>query len=276
MDNILTIDLEEWYHPEYVKNKELENKKERIMESLNITLQLLREYSITSTFFVVGELVEKHPEIIGQILSDGHEIAFHGFDHEPLWRKSPKQLKTEINRFELILRRKCKGFRAPSFSLDNRTRWALKVLEEAEYEYDSSIFPFKTTLYGVFNSPLRPYKPSFESISEEDENTKLWEFPIFVFPLNGIRIPVGGGFYLRFFPLMLIRKAIKAVNAKGIPAVLFCHNWELDDKTPRMKLGLYHSFVTYYNLKKTKEKLQSILSNFEFTSVKRYLKEHLN
>jgi len=271
LDNILTIDLEEWYHPEYVRNKAQRRRKERITQSLIKSLQLLSEYDVNATFFVVGELVEKHPEIIEKINEKGHEIAFHGYYHEPLWKLNAEILQLEIKKFNSLTREKCLGFRAPSFSLNNETRWALKVLEDAHFIYDSSIFPVKTPLYGVNGAPIEPYNPSHEDVTQKNDSEDLWEFPLLLYPLMGFRIPMAGGFYLRLFPVSLVKRAIKKMNKHGAPAVIYVHNWELDPQTPKLKLRLYNSFVTYYNISKTVKKLQNMLSNFDFKSLREYV-----
>ena len=273
MHNILSVDLEEWYHPEYVRGKALGNKQERITNSLDKTLDLLEEHDVDVTFFVVGELLEKHPEIVEKIKEKGHEIAFHGYSHEPLGKLDAETFRSDTKMFSSLLKEKCLGFRAPSFSLNNETKWALKVLEEAGYKYDSSVFPAKTSLYGLSNAPTRPYKVSCESVVKEDKNAVLWEFPLLVCSFAGVRVPVAGGFYLRFFPVGIIKRAVKKANKQGFPAVLFVHNWELDPEMPKLKLGLYRSFVTYHNIEKTGKKLNSLLSDLEFTSVRNFMEE---
>lgn len=275
MFNVLTIDLEEWYHPEYVKKKTLPYKEERIQHTLKATLNLLDRHNLKATFFVVGELAEKHPEIVKNIRENDHEIAFHGYFHEPLWNLDATTLQDEITKFNSLIGEKCAGFRAPSFSLNNKTKWALKVLETCGCQYDSSIFPTKTPLYGVWNAPTTPYKPSYNNVAKRDENAKLWEFPLLVYKLKGIRVPVAGGFYMRFFSVNLIAKAIRKLNQQGVPAVIFFHNWELDPETPRLKLGLYRYFVTYHKLKETRKKLERVLSKFPFTSIKNYMESHI-
>jgi len=273
--NLLTIDLEEWYHPEYVRRKTPRDKEERIQISLKATLDLLNKLNVQATFFVVGELVEKHPEIVENIRESNHEIAFHGYYHEPLWKLEAETLRTEIKMFNSLIGDKCAGFRAPSFSLSNQTKWALKVLEGSGYQYDSSLFPVKTPLYGVWNAPTTPYKPSCENIIEEDENAKLWEFPLLTYNLKGVKVPVAGGFYMRVFSVNFMARAIKKLNRQGFPAVIFFHNWELDPDTPRLKIGLYRYFVTYHKLKETSKKLERLLSKFNFVSIKEYIKTYI-
>jgi len=246
-------------------------KEERIRQSLKIALDLLNRHNLRATFFVVGELVEKYPEIAETIRRDNHEIAFHGYYHRPLWELKAEKFRMEIDRFNSLIGEKCAGFRAPSFSLDNKTRWALKVLENSGCQYDSSVFPAKTPLYGVWNAPSTPYKPSYENITERDEKARLWEFPLLVCKMKGIRVPVAGGFYMRFLPADLIVRTIKRLNQQGFPAVIFFHNWEIDPETPRLRLGLYRYFVTYHRLKDTSKKLEHVLSKFKFMGVKDYL-----
>lgn len=273
MLNIITVDFEEWYHPEYVREKKHENKKDNAPQDLRKTLDLLEKCKTEATFFVVGEIAEKYPEFVNQIEEKGHEVAFHGYNHEPLTRLTAETLQMEINKFRVVMGRRCIGFRAPSFSLNNDTKWALAVLEKSEFKYDSSIFPASTPLYGVGNAPIQPYQPNHDDVSLEDEAAKLWEFPLHVSSHVLFRLPMAGGFYLRFFPIRLVARSIKKANNDGRPAVIFVHTWELNPCTPKQKLGLCKSFVTYHNLEETATRLSTLLSNFEFTSIEDYMKE---
>jgi len=267
------VDIEEWYHAEYVKNHLGLNRESRLQKTLDETLQLLGSHDTGATFFVVGELAERNPEAIGKISEKGYEIGFHGFYHEPLARSNVDTFRSEVKRFGGLIKEKCRGFRAPSFSLSNSTKWALRVLEEEGYQYDSSVFPAKTPLYGQYGAPTRPYKLSDKDVGAEDANGKLWEFSLLVYKFAGIRIPLAGGFYLRFFPVDIISRAIRKTNEKGYPAVLFFHNWEIDPNLPRLRLGFYRSFVTYHNLNETKRKHESLLSKFEFVGIRDYMEK---
>lgn len=274
LQNILSIDVEDWFHPEYVR-RHLTSKEYQITRSLNKILQILSEYEKNLTFFVVGEIAENFPEIIEKVYEQGHEVAFHGFYHKPLWELDAKSFRSEIERFDTIIRtiirEKCLGFRAPSCSIDNRTKWALDVLEKFGYVYDSSVFPTKTPLYGVPYAPTFPYHPSDQDIAKEDENRKIIEFPLLVYSLNGVRIPVGTGFYLRFFPMSFVKSAIRRMNAYGRPAVIAFHPWEISEITPKLDLGPFKSFVTYYNLNRAEKKFRHLLSNFEFVSFRDFI-----
>ena len=208
MKNILSIDVEEIFHGEYIKNSGYKGNYRSIENILSI-LSLLKEFEVYATFFVVGEIAEKFPEIIKMIEEDGHEVSFHGWSHIPLWEQDANSFKLELERF-LKLHPDCLGYRAPSFSLDERSNWVLSILEDTGIKYDSSIFPVKTPLYGVPKAPLWQYRPSQKDLTEEDESG-IWEFPLLVYSFLGIRIPAAGGFYLRLMP-SLIRKAIRARN----------------------------------------------------------------
>jgi len=275
MKNILTIDVEEIFHTEYARNLKRTGNVFRTPSSMPAILKLLDEHSTKATFFLVGELAERYPSVVKEIIDGGHEVAFHSYDHKPLWDKNPEQLETEIERFNELLMSitgdRCSGFRAPSFSLDNKTRWALDVLDEARMLYDSSVFPAWTPLYGVSGALMRPYKPSRDDLTVEDIDRKLWEFPLAIYSFLGLRIPAAGGFYLRLAS-SLVKRAIEKMNKDGLPAVVYVHNWELDPETPKLKLGIYHSFVTYHNINKTIEKLRYLLTNFNFISLRDYVK----
>jgi len=274
MRNILSIDVEEVFHGEYTRHLREQNMVFRTPFNIPPILRLLKERDVKATFFIVGEVVEKFPEIINMIAEEGHEIAFHSYDHKPLSEKNREQLEAEIERFNVLLTSKigerCMGFRAPSYSLDNKTKWTLEVLEKLGMLYDSSIFPTWTPLYGVPGAPLKPYKPSKDDLTLEDSAGKVWEFPLAVYSLFGLRIPAAGGFYLRLIP-NFVRRALKQINEMGTPATIYIHNWELDPETPKLNLNLYGSFVTYHNIEKTKELFKKLLNDFQFTSFKDYM-----
>jgi len=275
VENIFSIDVEEIFHCEYARCIRDTNIPYRTPHNIPMILKFLREQNVTATFFVVGEIAEKFPEIVDLIEEEGHEVAFHGWSHLPLWELSPKLFRREVNMFKGLCS-KCMGYRAPSFSLNNDTKWALKILREAGFKYDSSIFPAWTPLYGVWRAPIKPYIPSLNDISREDDNNYgVLEFPLAVLNFMGLKIPIAGGFWLRFWGIDLIRKGVRKMNEKGLPAVIFVHNWELDPNTPRLSLPFVKNFVTYYNLATVKKKVVLLLKEFTFTSFADYLRENV-
>jgi polysaccharide deacetylase family protein (PEP-CTERM system associated) len=274
--NILSVDIEEVFQTEYAQGATDVERTFRTPLNISHTLDLFRENDLQATFFIVGNIAEKFKDTLRAIHSNHHEISFHSYDHVPLWKKTSSQLVTELTDFNSLLHSvtgcTCKGFRAPSFSLDYSTIWALPALISSGIKYDSSIFPTWTPLYGVKNALKHPYKPSIHDLSKESFSLKIWEFPLTTYPILNLNIPASGGFYLRFSP-RLIKQAIKHLNNKGLPAVLYFHNWELDPETPRLNPGILKSFITYYNLEKTKCFLQNLFSEFEFTSFSEYMLE---
>lgn len=273
--NILSVDVEEVFHGEYTGGK-VRSPKYRTPYNIPKILKLLREYSVIATFFIVGEIAEKYPEVVKIIKEEGHEVAFHGWSHEPLWRLSPERFRDELRKFKIIYP-KCMGFRAPSFSLNNKTKWALKVLAEEGFKYDSSIFPTWTPLYGVYGAPLYPYYPSISNITRGGtaNSVSIIEFPLAVYSLCKLRIPIAGGFWLRLWNINLIIKGIRKLNLKGYPAVVYIHNWELDPETPRLKLNLYKSFLVYHNLHNVEKAFRKLLTKFRYTNFSDYIRDFL-
>ena len=227
--NLLGIDFEDWFHPElikkYLKDEKLEPK---VVNGIGKILELLRKNDTNATFFIVGELLEFEPEILDKILENGHEIGFHTMHHTRLHDfNSEKQFSDELKEFAKLTSNKSKGFRAPTFSLNQKTSWAIDVLQKNNYMYDSSVVPAKTDLYGLPNAKNHPYKISSNSLEENDENSEFWEFPLLTTRFLGKKIPAGGGFYLRFLPLKTIKNAIKSNEKDQIPATFYIHSWEL-------------------------------------------------
>ena len=279
MINALSIDLEYWYNPELVRDyyhlHHLENKdnQDQIVEAVTPLLNLLNKYNTRATFFVLGVVAEEHPELIEIIHEKGHEIGTHAYSHKTLYELGKEGFEDEIKLSVELLRRITKekpiGFRAPSFSIDNSTKWAFEILEEYGFKYDSSIFPIKTKLYGVSNAPLYIYKPSKEDITKEDDDGSVIEFPLTVVRI-GRNIPISGGFYLRAMPFWLLKILIREVN-KTRPAVIYVHPWETYSGTPRLKLPISSRFITYYGIKSTQHKLEGLLKNFSFAPAREVL-----
>ena len=209
--NILGIDFEEWYHPELIKNHVKNDQKiPKIFKGVDIILDLLNKHNISATFFVVGEILQHDPELIDKIISNDHEIAFHTMYHDRIDSLNfSNKFDDELKEFQKLTNDKSKGFRAPTFSLNEKSSFIIKMLEKYNYIYDSSIMPAKTSMYGNPNAEKKPYKITSENLENNSENGKLWEFPLMVTKLLGKQIPAAGGFYLRTLPLYMIKNAIK-------------------------------------------------------------------
>ena len=172
--NILGIDFEDWYHPELIK-KNIKNEKHNptVINGIDKILDLLRKHETLATFFVVGELLEIKPDIFDKIVENGHEIGFHTMHHDRLDSPGYKEkFHDEIKKFAELTNHKSRGFRAPTFSLNNNSSWAIDVLAENNYMYDSSVVPAKTSLYGLPNAQVSPYKISSKNIVKNNPSIK--------------------------------------------------------------------------------------------------------
>ena len=270
--NILGIDFEDWFHPQLVQKYIIDMKKDPVMiRGLDKILDLLRINDSHATFFVVGELLEHDPSLLDKIIGEGHEIGFHTMHHDRLDVMNKEVFNQELLRFDEITKHRSRGFRAPTFSLNHRSKWAIDALVENNYVYDSSIVPAKTSLYGMPDADTKPYRISSSHLDKNDENGRLLEFPLAVGKFLGKKIPIAGGFYLRVLPQSIIIKSILNYERQNIPATFYIHSWELTPELmPRIKMSLKDSFITYHNIKTAYEKMNQILKKFEFTSCERY------
>jgi len=272
MVNALCIDLEDWYHPELVRGEVRGTPVPQVEESTRPLLDLFDRYQVKASFFIVGEVAERHPGFIQSIFQKGHEIGCHGFSHKPLWELDGSRLKKELERFRDVIESilgnvVIKVCRAPTFSLDHRTQWALKILVELGYQYDASLFPVKLNrLYGVSGAPARPYRISLEELKKEDSQSPLIEFPMSLLSLGRLKVPVSGGFYFRIFPLPFLYWGLRRINQKS-PFLFYFHPWEGYPRTPRLRLPLYNRFISYYGIDSAIKKLEFLLQHFRFSRV---------
>ena len=274
--NILGIDFEEWYHPELVK-PHIKNKKHNtsVINGIDKILDLLRKYETFATFFVVGELLETKPEIFDKIIENDHEIGFHTMHHDRLDSPGFKEkFPDEIKKFAELTNHKSRGFRAPTFSLNNNSSWAIDILAENDYMYDSSVVPAKTSMYGLPGAQESPYKISSKNIEQHNSDGIVTEFPLLVTKFMGKKIPAGGGFYLRTLPTKIIKNAIKNYQKQEIPATFYIHSWELTPEyMPKIQLPVKENFVTYHNIGKAYTRMNELLQQFQFTSFSNFISE---
>ncbi len=267
--NLLGIDFEEWYHPEliqpYIKNQKTVPK---IIAGIDKILNLLRENDTLATFFVVGELLEHTPELLDKIIDNGHEVGFHTMHHTNLNHNGFKDdFDFEVKKFAELTGKKSRGFRAPTFSLNSSSSWAIDILEKNNYLYDSSIVPAKTRMYGNPGAEQKPYNITSKSLEKNDPNGKLKEFPLLTTKFLGKKILAAGGFYLRSLPFNISINAIKNAEKHEYPACLYIHSWELTPEfMPRVKMSFKDDFVTYHNIEKSYSRIEKILKSFKFTS----------
>ncbi len=268
--NIMSVDLEDYYRDlPFLKWPEYEN---RVIKNTEMILDLFKKYDVKATFFVLGYIAEKFPEMIKKISELGHEIASHSYAHIDLRKVSKEEFETDflksVDILEKITGKKVEGFRAPFFSINKNNYWVFDILSK-KISYDSSVFPVKTHLYGIPNAPRFIYRPSLNNIVNEDKHGKLVEIPMATYriPLIG-NLPIAGGFYLRFFPYWYMKLGIKKMNKQGKPAMLYIHPKDLDPKMPRIKEYSWHY---YYNLKTASKKFERLLQDFRFGTAKNVL-----
>lgn len=275
MKNALVIDLEHWYSNEFLTEYLPAEKVDQDIEAVMPILDLLDKYNVRATFAVLGTFAERHPELIKLIHDKGHEIQSHAYSHKTLHELGKDAFEDEIKRsiylLESITGQGPVGFRAPSFSIDNSTKWAFEILEKYGFKYDSSIFPIKTMLYGEPKAPISIYRPSREDITEHDSKGEIIEFPMTVIKF-GTNIPLAGGFYLRILPLWFLRLGIRHVNKKR-PAIVYIHPWETYPNTPRLRLPFFSKFVAYYGINTSLSKFEGLLKEFNFSPIKEVLKD---
>ena len=278
MNNILSVDVENWFSGKDIFQRfSPEIKKSQLDKSIPPILNLLNKYDVRVTFFVLGESAEKQPEIIKRISEEGHEIASHGYRHISLSKLGPKEFEKDIKKSVSVIKKitgkKPIGFRAPMFSLNNNTKWALIILKKHGFKYDSSIFSFKSRYYGMEEVPEEPYKVNLRDLRKKDNNSKIVEYPIKIRKMLGIPFIISGGFYLRLYPISFIKKMVRYYNKHNKKVVIYFHPWETCKTTPKVEMDYFSKFVTYYNIKNTLNKVEKLLKSSEFCSFDEDLKE---
>jgi polysaccharide deacetylase family protein (PEP-CTERM system associated) len=272
--NALTIDVEDWFHicgvNDYIKPTEWDKYESRVMMNTNKILDILRAKNTKATFFILGYVAERIPEIVEKIHAEGHEIGTHGYSHTPIYDHTQEcfidDLTRSISAIESITKEKVIGHRAASFSITTNTMWALNILADIGMKYDTSIFPVKHSRYGMPDTPRFPY-----IIDNLEGNGKIIEFPLSTMRIFNRNIGFCGGAYFRLFPYPVILWGIKTINQDGYPAIVYIHPWEIDYKQPRIQLPMKRKIIHYLNLRRTLPKLRRLLSDFKFNSVREVL-----
>lgn len=265
MKNYLTIDVEDYFQvaafADILSSRNWEDMEPRVHVNLPAILDVLRKHGVRATFFVVGWVAEKYPEIVEKIVEDGHEVGCHSYWHRKVYDLSPEEFRDDTLRakavLEKIAHRPITAYRAPSYSITAKSLWALDILKSAGFETDSSIFPIHHDLYGIPGSPRFQYTHQKQGIEE---------FPISTALFFGRKIPVAGGGYFRLFPYWFTKLALRRINNKdGRPFVFYLHPWEIDPGQPRFGQARWMSrFRHYNNLDKTMARFEQLLTDFEF------------
>lgn len=269
--NAMSIDVEDYFHVSVfdgiVPRAAWSGMESRVVNNTERLLDLFEEFEVRSTFFVLGWVGERYPELVRQIAQRGHEVASHGYAHRLVYDQTPKAFREDVRRAKALLEdasgRPVHGYRAPSYSITPRSLWAIDVLIEEGYQYDSSIFPIRHDRYGIPVSDRRPYRI--------DRNAgSIVEVPGSTTQVGPMNLPVAGGGYFRILPYWWTRWGIERVNRlEQRPAVFYLHPWEIDPDQPRLEAGRLSRFRHYRNLPETERRLRQLLTDFRFDTIDR-------
>ena len=270
--NILTIDVEDWFHicgvNEVIPEVSWPQLESRVSTNTLRILDILSRKGVKATFFVLGFVAEAHPDLIKKIKGAGHEIATHGYAHRQVYTMTPDQFRQDLRKSVSIIFEMAghpvKGYRAPEWSIRDDSLWALDILRQEGFEYDSSMAPLP--IIGNQNYPKIPHRLTLDQ-------GELWEFPPLVGAKPLVNLPLGGGWGLRVFPYRLIRSAIRKLNAQGQPAMIYFHPREFDPTNPQIRLPWAKRFVLNVRFERAEKRLGRLLEDFRFTSVSAVLRE---
>lgn len=266
--NYLTIDVEEHFQvaafDDIVSPKDWDNHESRVVKNTRVILDLLDQHNTKATFFIVGWTAERYPELVREIDSRGHCIGCHSYLHRKIYELTPEEFRQDTVKakdiLERIINKKIAGYRAPSYSITKKSLWALDILNDLSFEYDSSIFPIHHDNYGIPDAPRFKY---------QHQDLDMTEFPISTAKVFGRNFPVAGGGYFRLFPYWVTRKLLNTINKQEKqPFIFYLHPWEVDPDQPRLKnANTFSQFRHYNNLSKTKTRLENLLNDFIFDPI---------
>ena len=261
-----TIDVEEYFQVSAfegcVERSTWDSMESRVERSMERLLSIMDECDVRATCFVLGWIAQRHPRMVQSLADAGHEIASHGTDHRRVTQQSPAEFRDSVRRSKEVLEdligRPVRGFRAPSFSIVVGREWALDILVEEGYEYDSSLFPiWRPDGYGYASAKPDPHWLVRRA-------GPLLEIPPTTLNVFGARLPAAGGAYLRILPTALTRSALKECERRRVPGTLYIHPWELDDGQPRLTRSVLTRLRHYTGIARTAERLKGLMSEFRF------------
>jgi polysaccharide deacetylase family protein (PEP-CTERM system associated) len=267
--NFLTVDFEEWFHildlPGKTSGVEMHGLS-RIEENVDRLLDLFDRQGVLATFFILGEVAEKHPRILKRIASMGHEMASHGYSHELIYEMGPDKFRKDIRRGKAIVEdligRRVEGYRGPGFSIMAQNVWAFDIIHEEGFRYDASVYPGTHGHGGLPNLPSKPF--ALTTIN----GYHIEEFPVTVLRLGTYRVAFSGGGYFRLFPFIAITLLIESFNRRGVPVMVYLHPRDIDPETPRLRMPLKRRFKCYVNVSRSYDKLRKILGRHTFGAIR--------
>jgi len=275
--NAMTIDVEDYFHvsalSESIARSDWAKMEYRAEANTERLLEMFAQHNVRATFFVLGWVTQRSPQLIRRIHAAGHEIACHGLTHELVYRQTPEVFRTETRDSKAMLEQaigaEVLGYRAASYSITTESLWALDILCELGFTYDSSIFPIAHDRYGIPGASTRigPLKTQ--------GGRSIVEFPLSTKSVLGMRVPVSGGGYFRLMPYWFTRWALRALNRDNLPFAFYLHPWEIDPKQPRVRASALSRFRHYNNLDVCEQRLANLLRDFRFTTMRNLLRPYL-
>ncbi|MEZ5550287.1 MAG: DUF3473 domain-containing protein [Pseudomonadales bacterium] len=267
--NALSFDVEDYFHvaafDAAIDRASWNDRPRRVDANTRGLLDLLSEAGTRATFYVLGWVAEREPDLVKAIAAAGHEVASHGYSHRLIYRQDPAEFREETRRSKALLEdltgTPITSYRAASYSITAQSLWALDILYECGFRTDSSIFPIRHDLYGLAGGPIYPHRLQLDGGGE------LLEFPISTLKVAGLTLPVSGGGYFRLYPYALSRMLARRVNAQHRPFMFYLHPWEIDPEQPRIDAGAFSRFRHYNNLEKCRSRLVRLLQDFRFSTV---------
>lgn len=274
MLNAISVDVEDYFHvnafTKDISPQQWDSFDTRVCRNTEKLLQLFEEAGCKATFFVLGWVAERFPELVRKIDREGHEVASHGYSHQLIYKQSQDVFKEETIKSKALLEdaigKAVRGYRAASYSITNASLWAFDTLVEAGFEYDSSVFPVHHDVYGIADFPKKPHMYTLPS------GSKIVEFPVSTCDFFGYSLPVSGGGYFRLYPYWFTRFCLNKINREERPFVFYLHPWEVDPEQPRIPTkSLLSKFRHYNNLHRCESRLRTLVRDFKFTTVEEVL-----
>ena len=273
-DGTFTVDVEDFFQVSafagQIKTSDWDHYECRVEANTHRILELAASAGTTGTFFILGWVAERFPQLVRDIQSAGHEIACHSHMHQLVYELGPERFREDLNRSRNVLEQvsgePVRLYRAPSFSITQRSLWALEILLEEGFDTDSSVYPIRHDRYGIPAAPVSPHRIQTPS-------GLINEFPGMVARLGQTRIPAGGGGYLRLLPWAVTHTLLTRIRNEDRPLNVYIHPWEVDPDQPRINSSFKSRFRHYQNLRTTIPKLQKLLTQFSLTTMSRVLQE---
>ena len=272
--NVMSVDVEDYFQvsafERYVPKRDWDGIPCRVEANVDRILALFEEKGVKGTFFTLGWIAQRYPQMTRRIVEQGHELASHGWEHIRVTTQGPEEFRQDINRTRSVLEdisgQQIRGYRAASYSIGRTNLWALDILADEGYLYSSSIVPVRHDLYGM------PEAPRFSFAAADG---RLLEIPVTTVPIGGRNINCGGGGWFRLFPYGFTRWALNQVNGKeGQAAIFYFHPWEIDPEQPRLKgLDAKTRLRHYLNLGKMQARLRRLMDDFHWDRMDRVFLE---